>query len=117
MRNDEVVLLPDRQMDVLLLLAERAGQMVSKETLIETAWEGLAVTDNSISQAVSGLRKALGCQPDGAPYIDTRYARGYKLTAPVEIVPANVADLGSVHDDERNEIQREINIDASLEPY
>ena len=39
--------------------------IVSKDGLIESAWSGLAVTDNSLEQAISGLRRVLGDGPDG----------------------------------------------------
>ena len=51
-RGAEVVWLPDRQMNVLLILASAVGNVVSKKALIEAAWQGLAVTDNSIVQAI-----------------------------------------------------------------
>ncbi len=86
MRGPETVWLPDRQMDVLLTLAARAGQLVSKETLAETVWRDVAVTDNSIVQAVSGLRQALGDAPDGPGYIQTHVRQGYRFSAPVEQV-------------------------------
>ena len=51
-REGEPVALPERHVDILLLLVSRAGQIVSKETLIEAAWKGVAVTDNSLEQAI-----------------------------------------------------------------
>jgi tetratricopeptide (TPR) repeat protein len=42
------------------------------------------VTDNSIVQAVRGLRVALGTQPDGNPYIETLVRKGYRFVAPIE---------------------------------
>lgn len=86
MRGPDPVWLPDRQMDVLLTLATRAGQLVSKEALAETVWRDVAVTDNSIVQAVSGLRQALGEATGGPVYIQTHVRRGYRFAAPVEQV-------------------------------
>jgi DNA-binding winged helix-turn-helix (wHTH) protein len=85
-RGRDAVWLPDRHMDVLLILLAQAGRIVSKDDLIETAWHGLAVTDNSIVQAVRGLRVTLGSQPDGEPYIETSVRKGYRFAAPVERV-------------------------------
>ena len=83
-RGAQTVFLPDRHLDVLLLLVSNAGQVVSKQNLIEGAWDAVAVTDNSIVQAVTGLRKALGTQENGAPYIETAVRRGYRFRASVE---------------------------------
>jgi DNA-binding winged helix-turn-helix (wHTH) protein len=56
----DVVAIPDRHVGVLLHLLAHAGSVVSKNGLIESAWSGLAVTDNRLEQSSSGLRKALG---------------------------------------------------------
>src|SRR5262245_32937616 len=71
-------------MDVLVLLAAHAGQLVSKDAIVQGAWRDVAVTDNSIAQAITGLRKTLGIHPDGIAYIETVTRRGYRFVAPVE---------------------------------
>ncbi len=74
--------LPPRQFELLRLLVTCEGQVLSKDALIDAAWQGVAVTDNSLEQAISGLRRLLG-QPDGAAYIETQARRGYRFTAEV----------------------------------
>ncbi len=81
-RNGEPVALPPRQFELLYLLATHAGQVLTKDALIDAAWQGVAVTDNSLEQAISSLRRMLG-QPDGAAYIETQARRGYRFTAEV----------------------------------
>ena len=54
------VTLPARHLDVLAALLAHAGQVVSKDALVEAAWRDVAVTDNSLEQAISSLRRALG---------------------------------------------------------
>ena len=83
-RDGEPVLLSDRYIEILLLLASKAGHVISKDELIDAAWKDVAVADNSIEQAISGLRKTLGAQPNGAPYIETLTRRGYRFGAAVE---------------------------------
>jgi DNA-binding winged helix-turn-helix (wHTH) protein/Tfp pilus assembly protein PilF len=90
-RGRDQVFLPDRQLDVLLLLVARAGHIVSKETLSDDAWHGQAVTDNSIVQAIRALRETLGAQPDGAPYIETLVRKGYRFVAQVDCGPPPLA--------------------------
>ena len=70
-RGGEVVPIPDRHFGVLLHLLAHAGTVVSKDQLIASAWDGVAVTDNSLEQAISGLRRLLGDGPAGSPYIET----------------------------------------------
>src|SRR5690242_19327969 len=46
--------------DVLCVLAEHRGALVSKETLFARVWPGLVVTDDSLVQAIGDIRRALG---------------------------------------------------------
>jgi DNA-binding winged helix-turn-helix (wHTH) protein len=84
LRGSEPVLLPDRHLEILLQLAANAGRTISKDDLIAAAWQDVAVADNSIEQAISSLRKALGSRADGSPYIETLSRRGYRFSGAVE---------------------------------
>ena len=64
-RAGEPVVISDRQLDVLLLLVGRAGQIVSKDDLLQAGWKDVAVGDNSLEQAISSLRRTLGSHPVG----------------------------------------------------
>jgi DNA-binding winged helix-turn-helix (wHTH) protein len=86
------VRLSDRQRDVLVLLLARAGEVVSKEELLEAGWKDVAVGDNSLEQIVSGLRRLLGARPDGVSLIETVPRRGYRLAADVTRVAARESD-------------------------
>jgi DNA-binding winged helix-turn-helix (wHTH) protein len=83
MRGPERVRLPDSYVDVLLLFTTHPGEIISKDSLAEAAWKVAAVDDNNIAQAVSRLRKALGHQKDGSPFIENIPWRGYRFVAPV----------------------------------
>ena len=82
-REGEPVALPDRHIDILLLLVSRAGQVISKDALVEAAWKDVAVTDNSLEQAISNLRRILGHTSAVPVYIETLARRGYRFSAPV----------------------------------
>ena len=84
LRGADPVPLPDRHLEILLQLAANAGRIISKDDLIAAAWHDVAVADNSIEQAISSLRKMLGTQADGAPYIETLTRRGYRFSTTVE---------------------------------
>lgn len=77
--DGEPVLLGTRALDVLTLLAERAGSLVTKNELLDRVWPGLVVEEHNIVTQVSGLRKVLG-----GDLIATIPRRGYRFTARVE---------------------------------
>ena len=82
-REGEALALPDRQTAILLLLVARAGKVIQKEALLDVGWKDVAVGDNSLEQAISSLRRALGPASDGEPYIETLARRGYRFRTPV----------------------------------
>ena len=76
-------------MEVLICLADRAGQAVPKETLIETVWTDTFVTDDVLKRAISELRRVFGDDAREPRVIQTIPKRGYRLVAPV--APVNAA--------------------------
>ena len=62
---------------VLALLARHAGEVVTKEQMLDAVWPGLVVTESSLTQAVKDARAALG--PHGRDAIKTVARRGYLL--------------------------------------
>lgn len=80
--NSEFRLEP-RVMDVLCLLAERAGEVVPRETLITRLWPSEFGADESLTRAVSLIRKTLREAGAGADAIETIKKRGYRLRLPV----------------------------------
>lgn len=84
-RADGTVLdLPRRQLLALQMLAERSGELVDKETLINALWPGLVVEENNLSQLVASLRRQLGDFARESRYIQTVPRRGFRFVAPVE---------------------------------
>jgi DNA-binding winged helix-turn-helix (wHTH) protein/TolB-like protein/Tfp pilus assembly protein PilF len=86
----KTVKLEPKAMSVLVYLAERPGQVVSREALLSAVWSGLVVGDDSLTQVVIKLRKALGDVPEKPAYIQTISKGGYRLVAPV-VRPRNPA--------------------------
>ena len=70
-------------MDLLVCLARRSGETVSKETLLEEVWKGAFVVEGVIPKTLSGLRSALGDDASEPTFILTVPRRGYRLVAPV----------------------------------
>ncbi len=75
-----------RAMEALVVLAERAGEVVKKDELIAAVWGRLAVSDHSVAMVVSQLRRALNDDARAPRYIETITKRGYRLIAPCEAV-------------------------------
>src|SRR5580658_9450912 len=82
-KADEPVPLGGRALDILIALAERAGEVVTHKELLSTAWPGVTVEEANLRFQMSTLRKALGDGQDGARYVSTVAGRGYCLVAPI----------------------------------
>ncbi len=91
-RGGNPVDLTERQADVLLQLLCRPGEIVTKDALIEAAWQGVAVTDNSLEQAVSALRRKLGGARGRSAMIETVPRRGYRFCGEVSRSDARASD-------------------------
>lgn len=83
-RGGEAVRIEPRSMDVLVALAARAGEVVSREELFAAAWPGVVVGDEALTQSITKLRRALGDDPRSPAYIETISKRGYRLKARVD---------------------------------
>jgi TolB-like protein len=70
-------------MQVLVLLAAHAGQVVAKERLIQTVWPDTFVTDDVLTRAISELRRVFGDDARDSRFIQTIPKSGYRLIAPV----------------------------------
>ena len=73
-------------MQMLVILAERAGEVVSRDELHEQLWTDAIVTDKALTRLASELRKAFGDDPRDPRVIATISKNGYRLVAPVTFV-------------------------------
>lgn len=71
--------------DTLAALAERAGEVVTKDELLDRVWPGEDVNESNAAQSVYTLRKVLRAHGLGSA-IATVPRRGYRLTTPVELI-------------------------------
>ena len=83
--------LTPRLFSALQLFVENAGQLLDKDTLMLALWPGLVVDENSLSQVVSGLRRALADDTVGSRYIQTVPRRGFRFIAAVTLLPDTAA--------------------------
>lgn len=74
-------------MELLFLLVERRGQLVTREQIVEKIWgkEVFLDTDNSINAAIRKIRQVLEDDPDEPSFIQTVIGRGYRFIAAVEV--------------------------------
>ncbi|MGA7181418.1 MAG: winged helix-turn-helix domain-containing protein [Thiobacillaceae bacterium] len=82
-RGDEIIRLEPKVMELLTFFAAHPGEVVSREALLVALWPGIIVGDDSLTQSVIKLRKALGDDPRKPAYIQTIPKRGYRLLAAV----------------------------------
>jgi predicted ATPase/DNA-binding winged helix-turn-helix (wHTH) protein len=85
LERDRPVRLGSRAFDILLVLIERAGEVVGKDELIARAWPQTFVEEANLKIQVSALRRALGDGQGGNRYIVTVVGRGYNFVAPIRI--------------------------------
>lgn len=82
-RNDHVVHLEPKTMQVLIHLADHAGEVVGVGDIITDVWDDRPMGDNPVYKSVAKLRKALGDDADNPIYIATVPKKGYRLVAAV----------------------------------
>lgn len=108
LKNDRPVQLGSRALDLLVALIERAGNTVSKDQLMASAWPETHVDDASLRVHIAALRKVLGDGRDGARFITNVPGRGYAFVAPLARIESTEPAGGEVR------APRGDNIPASL---
>ncbi len=78
-RGGATIVLELKVMDVLLCLARKPGELVTRLDLIDTVWATEVISDNTLTHAIAELRSALGCDAMNPSYIETVHRRGYRL--------------------------------------
>ena len=79
------VALGARAFDMLMVLIDASGGVVSKDTLMDRVWSGRIVEENSLQHQISALRRAFGADRD---MIRTVSGRGYQFTGEIRTVSA-----------------------------
>jgi len=93
--------LPGQSFQILAMLLQRPGQLISREELQQTLWPGNSLVDSEkgLNAAINRLREALGDSAENPRYVETLPRRGYRFIALVtDVSPAKaliVADSAS----------------------
>ena len=82
-RQDDEVSLTPKQVETLLALIEKKGEIVSKETLMSRLWGNCVVEEANLVQNIHILRKVLSNTAAGKPMIETFRRRGYRFNGEV----------------------------------
>ena len=88
-RSGRVLKLERQPMELLILLAEHPGELVTRDEIVKRLWaDGIYVdTERGINNAIRKLRFALHDDPEHPRYLETVIGKGYRLLAPVKITP------------------------------
>jgi len=98
-RGDQSVHVRRQLIDLLVFLAGRPGQVVSKEEIFQAVWPGQFVAESGLARCISQLRDVFDEDPRDPKIIQTIPTRGYRLVAEVrplgeeaEVPPVGAAD-------------------------
>ena len=87
-REGKPVAVEPQVFDVLRVLAEHAGSVVTKDQLVEAVWAGRIVSEASISSRINAARTAVGDSGKAQTVIRTVQRRGFEMVAPVDATTA-----------------------------
>lgn len=76
-RKGQDIVLGSRAFDILVILLEKAGTIVTKRELISRVWPGISVEESSLRVHIAGLRKALNVDGSGSSCVVNSPGRGY----------------------------------------
>jgi DNA-binding winged helix-turn-helix (wHTH) protein/TolB-like protein/Tfp pilus assembly protein PilF len=95
LRGEEAVPLTLKAFELLRVLVENRGHLLTKEELLRRVWPDAVVEENNLTVTMSALRKALDEGPTDRQYIETVPRRGYRFVADLGVatdaVPAPTA--------------------------
>jgi DNA-binding winged helix-turn-helix (wHTH) protein len=85
-RDGERVPVPRQSLQVLALLLERAGDVVTRDALCQSVWPDGTYVDfeHGLNAVIKRLRDALGDSAEAPRFVETLTRRGYRFIAPVE---------------------------------
>jgi len=95
-KNGEIFSLEPRIMDVLCVLADQPRTVISRPDLIDSVWKVEFGADESLTRAISILRKTFTKAGETDKFIQTIPKRGYRLARDVSIVGETAFDKGSI---------------------
>ena len=86
LKDGEPVRLARKAAEILLVLVENQGRVVTKEELFNAVWPDRVVDEANLAQNIALVRRSLGAEHGERGHIETFSGRGYRFSGPVEIV-------------------------------
>src|SRR5580765_6689057 len=83
MRRGEIVPLPGKAFEMLLVLSSNRGRLLTKDELFQLVWPGQIVEESNLTVNMSAIRRALGERAGDPHYITTVSGRGYRFSGDV----------------------------------
>jgi predicted ATPase/DNA-binding winged helix-turn-helix (wHTH) protein len=80
-----------RALDLLIALAERPGELLSKDELISRAWPKIHVVEGNLKFQIAALRRALRDGQEGRRYLESSPGQGYRFVADVTVASDTIA--------------------------
>src|SRR5580704_6924242 len=78
LEGENAVRLGSRALELLIVLAQRAGELVTKGELMTRVWPNTVVEENNLKVHIATLRRVLGDGQPGRRYVATVPGRGYR---------------------------------------
>ena len=101
-RGDRMIGVEPKAHAVLMVLLNRAGEAIERETLLDTVWGHRHVTPSVLNRIVAQLRRALGDDASNPRYIQTLHGRGYRFMVQPERLDGADGAAGQADDDAAN---------------
>lgn len=96
-RGGRTVPVEPKVMQVLMVLAQAGGQVVSRDAILDAAWEDHDISDEALTRAISQLRKAFATLDPLGRFVETVPKSGYRLAHSVDWVATEFPTLGPRH--------------------
>lgn len=112
------VKLTPKEFELLVMLVECGGDLVEKRELMDALWPGTHVGEETLTQNVSTLRKALRKASGGEEYIETVPTRGYCFAAEIRLerhTRTHIVEEEEFGDDERDDAPRAADVSRAGE--
>src|SRR5437588_1169465 len=77
LRDGEPVSLTPKALDTLLVLVQSSGRVLQKDEILSKVWPDTFIEEATLAQNIFTIRKMLGVDANGRPYIETIPRRGY----------------------------------------
>lgn len=92
-KDGKLIHMEPKAFRLLSLLIEQHQRAVSRDEILEVVWDGLIVSEASISSAIKAVRQAIGDSGDEQRRIKTLRGFGFRFIGKIEVLPPTVASI------------------------